>query len=358
MFTSKLATLKKDLHDSLQGVLGGYATSVYGVEGLLNMTQEGWDNKLRDDDLMYYLGDQGYTLHGKHAREVTVIDFADDLSAIGNGFKGDQEQADLFLHTVSDEFVHGPDIYLPFPDTLLSVGNIVSGTYPYQEDVIIRIQDVTPEYKHNKHLKRAVTVSMFSKRSKMETVATGQVRDDGTRYYAPLMFPIRMDVHKDGTRVHAHPSNYTSFQAKYLFPTLPNEEVQDWNSTFGSLAFYILGAFTFLYKHQRIEYREIDPPDGLQKKRRKRNLLPYERYYVSTLGNFTKTTYTESRPSADPEHGVAMHIKKGHWRRKWGHCKLPEDQQEIEWRDAVVAGDPKYGIIVRDYEAHLLEDIE
>ena len=75
----------------------------------------------------------------------------------------------------------------------------------------------------------------------------------------------------------------------------------------------IVVLFLFFYRHQRVYYKEVEIPIGIIKKRKKRSKTPYTSYFVSSRGDFTKTIYTESRPSENPVSGVAMNVRRGHY---------------------------------------------
>jgi len=122
---------------------------------------------------------------------------------------------------------------------------------------------------------------------------------------------------------------------------------------------FVVGSFMFMYKHQRINYEVVEPPKGLNRNRRRKEKEPYERYFVSKLGVYTAKTYSEPKESdGKPKRGVAFHIVKGHWRLKWNHSKLPPHEQEKIFIQPTVSGDPRYGIIVRDYKSDLMHGEE
>jgi hypothetical protein len=181
---------------------------------------------------------------------------------------------------------------------------------------------------------------------------------DGVRYYAPAMAPLQLFIHEDGERHHQR-AKFDKTIEGFLFPNQTANSAEDWEKTHAAMCMFVVGSFMFMYKHQRINYEVIEPPEGLQKRRRKRSKEPYERYFVSKLGDYTGTTYSKTKESdGTSEGGVALHIRRGHWRLKMNHRKLPVDKQERIFIDATVAGDPRYGIIVRDYQSDLMHGKE
>lgn len=362
MFKSSMATSKQLLMTSLRGLIAGYCDQRYNQTDLERIFLDG---ALSDDEFLYYLGEQNMTLDQGNC---TVIDFADDLQVI-HGQLEVVEDYSKFVNTVMDEFLHGEQLVSPFDDLLLHLGNVMSEPQGVQQAVLLRLQDVTEQWNHTNdpvlpmrgrgHMDdEPLQAKKYAKVMELNCYALQPQPGTGERYYVPLFRPVCFFQTKEGNRFYQQAGFFDDYTMQFLYPKQGKESIEEWEQGYTNLAIYAISAFMFLYKHQRVEYREIEPPAGLQKKRRKKNLLPYERYYVSKLGCFHQTVYSESKPSEDPQRGVAMHIKRGHWRLKWGHRKLPVEQQERVWRDAVVAGDPRYGIIIRDYETDLLKEIE
>jgi hypothetical protein len=113
--------------------------------------------------------------------------------------------------------------------------------------------------------------------------------------------------------------------------------------------------FLFFYRHQRVYYKEVEIPVGIARKRTKKKQTPYTNYFVSSIGDFTKTIYSESRPSENPVSGVAMHVRRGHYQLWPNHRRLPHHLQKRTWVPSCVVGDPRYGIIIRDYLSEMTE---
>jgi hypothetical protein len=107
-----------------------------------------------------------------------------------------------------------------------------------------------------------------------------------------------------------------------------------------------------------VHYKEVEIPLGIMRKRKKREKKPYTNYYVSSIGDFTKTVYTESRPSENPVGGVAMHVRRGHYQLWPNHRNLPHYLQKRTWVPSIVVGDPRYGVIIRDYLSDMSEGAE
>lgn len=375
MFTSALATKKQLLLESIHGLIRGYCLMRYDKTDL---SQIFLDESLADDQFLYHLGEQAMTVD---VGNCTVIDFKHDFTQI-TGELRKKGRVKQFTEVCKEEFMHGEDMHLPFPDYILTVGPVVlqeseefRNDYPPLNDVIVRVMDVTDAWnkpdgdrvnlhrgrqhadddpRQKEKYKRVVEVCMYALQNEYKNLSLTMPEN-----LVPTTRPLTLFITEDGDRFHQQAEFYDDFVEEFMYPKQPKESIKEWENVFTSLALFAVGAFSFLYKNQRVDYEEVEPPQGLQKKRRKRNLKPYERYCVSTLGNFTKKVYKgEPREQEeDSEHGVALHIRRGHWKLNYGHSRLPVEQQKKHWQAAMVVGDPKYGIIIRDYEAHLLDEV-
>ncbi|MGY5853597.1 MAG: hypothetical protein RTU92_08545 [Candidatus Thorarchaeota archaeon] len=382
MFTSKLATTKDYLSESIRGLIRGYCLARYQKTDFDEIFM---DEKLGTDQFLYHLGEESMTLDQK---DCTMVDFQEDFQALFRELH-EGKNHESFRQVCDEELLQGEDIHLPFPDFILSIGSVALqfndaylNQYPAMHNILVRVTDVTPEWnsegdfglgrqhaqehhEQREKYRRVVQISMYGLMKQTDAPlspmkeAFGNVSLTLENILVPLARPLQIFITEDGRRFQQSAGFYNHFVENFMYPSQSQDSIKEWEKVFMSLALYVLGSFAFLYKHQRIDYIEIEPPEGLQKKRRKRNLKPYERYCVSRLGNFTKTVSTggPSLKEEDAAHGVALHIRRGHWKLNYGHSRLPVDQQKKHWQAAMVVGNPEFGIIVRDYESHLLEDV-
>jgi len=346
MFKSKLADTKTLLGESIRGILRGYCQIRYARTDIKEMFT---GNMFQDDPFLLYMGEQNMFLETKNP---PVIDFQMDIVNILKALDTDEKYAD-FVATVTDELLHGDELGLPFEDFILCSGDVQVYEYPQQDQVLVRVTDITKEWIvdwSKVQYKRVVEIGMYALQKEPE--------NDMVRYYAPSMAPLQLFTHEDGERHHQRLKFDKTIEG-FLFPNQSAESADDWEKTHAAMCMFVVGSFMFMYKHQRISYDVIEPPKGLNRNRRRKNKEPYERYFVSRLGDYTSKTYSESKESTGKrEGGVALHIRRGHWRLKMNHRKLPVEKQEKIFIQATVAGDPRYGIIIRDYESDLMHGEE
>ena len=346
MFKSKLADTKNLLGESIRAVLRGYCLTRYQRTDIENMFSA---NAFQNDPFMLHMGEQNMFLQTKNP---PVIDFQEDIVNILKALDTDEKYAD-FVKTVTDDLLHGAELGLPFEDFILCAGNVQTYEYPEQNEVLVRVTDITKEWNVDwakVKYKRVIEISMWSLQKLPEK--------DGVRYYAPCMTPVQLFTHEDGER-HHQLVRYDEDIQGFLYPNQSKDSSLDWAKTHAAMCMFVVGSFMFMYKHQRINYEVIEPPKGLNRNRRRKEKEPYERYFVSKLGDYTAKTYSEPKESTGkPKRGVAFHIVKGHWRLKWNHSKLPPHEQEKIFIQPTVSGDPRYGIIVRDYKSDLMHGEE
>jgi len=346
MFKSKLAETKILLGESIRAILRGYCLTRYNRTDVTELFKQ---NTYQDDPFLLHLGEQNMFLETKNP---PVIDFQMDMLTILQALDNDEKFAD-FTATVTDDLLHGEELALPFKDFILCVGDIQTYNWPEQNGVLIRVTDITKEWNVDwakVQYGKVVEIAMYSLQGKAEP--------DGRRYYAPSITPVQLFIQKDGER-HHQLIHFDKKIEKFLYPNQDHNSAIDWAKSHAAMCMFVVGSFMFMYKHQRINYDVVEPPEGLQKRRRKRNKNPYERYFVSKLGDYTGTIYSEPKESdGKREGGVALHIRRGHWRLKRNHRKLPVDKQERIFIQATVAGNPLYGIIIRDYESDMMHGQE
>lgn len=346
MFKSKLAETKTLLGESLRGILRGYCQIRYERVDIEKMFS---DNTYWDDPFLLHMGEQNMFLETKNP---PVIDFQMDIVNILKALDTNEKYAD-FVATVTDDLLHGEELGLPFEDFILCSGDVQVYEYPQQDQVLVRVTDITNEWNTDWSkvtYKRVVEITMYALQKVPEP--------DGIRYYAPSMSPLQLFIHEDGERHHQR-AKFDDTIEGFLFPNQTHASADDWEKTHAAMCMFVVGSFMFMYKHQRISYDVIEPPKGLQRNRRRKDKTPYERYFVSKLGDYTGTTYSEQKESdGTREGGVALHIRRGHWRLKRNHRKLPIEKQERIFIQATVAGDPRFGIIVRDYDSDLMHGKE
>ena len=375
MYRKKLSTLRNRTNISLQGLANGYMLHRWGKtrEDFKGDPEEA-TKLFYEDEYLYWLSDLGHaTEHG----DPVVIDFSDDLEKLNEHLSNEDDYI-KFGAAVLDDFMQCEKMHLPFSDNMIYCGNIMVNMTGLMTDCVVRVRDISHSWNPDDIKKRKLTavweISLFSG---SEAVVNGQGLADyeievgrpmgnqhgsykGQQFQAPSCAPIVVFFNRDGM-VTWRQIEWNEVTEAIFYPDASRAEIDRYAKAVSTIKMFIVASFVFMYRNQKVEYRDIEPPSGLQKKHLKKNDKPLERYYVSRLGDYTSTRYSESGPrekSEDVEHGVALHVRKGHWRLKWGHRKLPKDKQEKVWIDSTVVGDPTYGIIMRDYETDLAQHIE
>lgn len=361
MFTSKLANMKNELAQATHGILLSYAKSRYKETDLEKVFT---GEHFLKDNLMLFLGEQ-YMSMGEG--NPVLIDFTKDIETLKKSLDTEQKLQD-FITVVTEDLLHGDGINMPFDDVMFYVGNVQAANLEVQQDAIVRVENVTKQWDEGRGVwQKVVQVCMYSRKGVGldmrldESMSMAYAQREASKYkpvfHVPTMCPLTLHIDATGERTHQR-NPFDDIGNAFMYPGDSIEKINDWESKHASLCMFVVGAFQMLYKHQKISYAEVVAPEGLQRKRRKKKAEPYTNYYVSKLGDFTKSVYTESESTGKENHGVALHIRRGHWKLKWGHSRLPEEKQEKIFIDPTLAGDPRFGIVLRDYESHLAEGEE
>ena len=351
MFKSKLGSLRQIICEGYGGMIGGYCQEHYGWDHYpVGDEHYKFTEALKSDKYLYWLSESFMSCDLHHQ---TVIDASDDLMQLYKTFGDDWEGYEAFNQLCKDEFTNQGEYELPFPNMLIYCGNVateVIGTKIHADvsEAVIRVADVTEQWNTDQatKFKKVIELTLFSKVK--NTI-------DNRFFHVPVCAPMQLFLEFDGTRDYGLEEFPKTGVNESLYPGMKSdEEIRKYVTCYSAVTLHLVALFAFMYKHQKITYNEVQAPEGLNKKRRKKNVAPYEHYFVSRLGDYTKSVYTESNKTGRGVHGVAMHIRRGHWRLQWGHRQLPPEKQKKVWIESTVAGDPRYGIIIRDYETDLI----
>jgi len=362
MFKAKIAKVRNHLMRSLRGLSDGYIFERYPDYAALiqdkririPLTDMGVTDEDREsigqelvgkDPYCYWLADNGESMDDHFP---VVIDFSEDLYALQQSLSRDEFTT--FMELCVEEFKNDI-VHLPFEDMLICIEGIELPNKHVMRECMIRVRTVTKNYKIKlgEQIDKLLETSLFHGCADEES-------PEGW-HYAPACVPEIHEFFEDRL-VYSQTLKWDDEICKWVYSSDDMEAIEQSNNYGKTSMTLTLCLFLFFFKHQRVRYREVEVPVGLVRKRKKRNKEPYTNYVVSSLGDFTSNVYSESTPSGRPTRGTAMHIRRGHYQLWPNHRKLPPHLQKRTWCSSAVVGDPRFGIIIRDYQAHLSEGEE
>lgn len=370
MFKSKIAGLRDKLKFSYRVMSDSYVLINYPEEfkrlhdvelgNFDGLKEEVAKSLIRTDKFCYWTADCGMSIDAQYP---VIIDFENDLQYLAQTLSED----DLVgLIKVAAEDMRNGKCHFPFEDMVINVGACETPDSKVLEDVCVRIRNVTKSYRIelDESVDTMIEISMMHTISDKDYDFTNRKQD----IYMASCKPQIVELFEDevileqnllwgdkildfiyGPFVH---SSKTSKASAFKEDEILIENLNDVART-SMMTIVVL--FLFFYRHQRVYYKEVEIPRGIARKRTKKKQTPYTNYFVSSIGDFTKTVYTESRPSENPVSGVAMHVRRGHYQLWPNHRRLPHHLQKRTWVPSYVAGDPRYGIIIRDYLSEMTE---
>lgn len=350
MFKSKIAGVRAKLKHSFRMMSDGYIVLNYPEQ--LRKIQD-WQKEshkpnadfetgtelVRGDKFCYWTADNGTNIDEQYP---VVIDFEDDLMHLSQTLSED----DLVgLIKVAADDMRSGKCHFPFEDMVISAGTCETPTGLVLYDIIVRVRNVTKNYviEPEESLDKMIEISMLH-----------TIQDETNDFYQASCKPLIFELSEDEIILEQQ-LLWDDKVLDYIYFASNPDFMKDRNDSAKSSMMTILVLFLFFYRHQRVNYREVEIPIGIVRNRNKRNKKPYTNYYVSRIGDFTKNVYTESRPSENPSSGVAMHVRRGHYQLWPNHRKLPAHLQKRSWVPSCVVGDPRYGVIIRDYLMEMSE---
>ncbi len=117
----------------------------------------------------------------------------------------------------------------------------------------------------------------------------------------------------------------------------------------------VLFCLSFFWSYNFSEVNTINTPVSRNTKRKKRGQPLYENYQVMSLSKRNRTVndnyVSPDIPEEDRTH-MPLHIRAGHWRRPMGYRSMDEAsiKEKLKWIEPTFAGDPEYGIMIKDYK--------
>lgn len=353
MFSSNLGDIRTQIERSIRTISDGYIAQHYrsiaehyvDKHGKFQIPPSVAEELTKKDTFCYWVADNGTAIDENFP---VVIDFSKNLEQVQTAI-GSIDLMSEFIQLCVDDFIES-EIHFPFKDMVLHIDAIEYPDGTQLRDVIIRVREVTENYQVAEGEDVSTILEIW--------MAHKAYNQDGPRsewVYALSARPTIMELDNQSKLGARTQLEWNEGARDYMYVSWATEEQKKLLNNYGKTAkMGIVAMFHYLYKHQKITYREVEAPAGLQRSRRKKKHKPYNQYYVSKLGDRTNTVYTESKPTDKPRAGTAMHIRRGHWQLWPNHRKLPPKLQKRSWVPSTVVGDPRYGIIIRDYNADLV----
>ncbi len=351
MFKSKIAGLRAKLKRSFRVMADSYLVLNYPEEFAKISEQRLKHNQFHSEDatklvktdkFCYWTADNGTSIDAQYP---VVIDFENDLLYLAKNLSEDDLVG--LVKVAADDMRNGK-CHFPFEDMLIHVGACETPDSKVLEDVCIRVRNVTNNYiiEVDEQVDTMIEISM------MHTISDTdyEFSNNQTDIYMASCKPEIIELFEDEIILEQN-LLWEDKILEFMYLALGRDPtlIKNLNEVARVSMMTIVVLFLFFYRHQRVYYKEVEIPIGIIKKRKKRSKIPYTSYFVSSIGDFTKTIYTESRPSENPVSGVAMHVRRGHYQLWPNHRNLPHYLQKRTWVPSCVVGDPRYGVIIRDY---------